>query len=256
MDATPNLPEQMHQRPGTAVATRGQGSDEGLNVTDILIPRMKIGQKTSRDVLDYGGVYVLESRDDPDPTQIAAPPKAMGDMGAALRFYIHGEPNKGWSWKPATEGGPWRGRDYPDLRLVKDQDPREVRRTYDYLITLPAYDELPVMFIMHGQWGGQAAKQLNKDLLLARLKGIEGHTIAFKLQTKKTSSPKAGQERPFIQVFVGRDDVAAKDRKADLELVEQHHLLAGDLANLRTVEDDDTAVAGTATEVTNAPSLD
>ena len=45
-----NLPEQVYSRPGAAVVVR-QDEDE-LGVADILIPRMKIGQKTSRDVLD------------------------------------------------------------------------------------------------------------------------------------------------------------------------------------------------------------
>lgn len=250
---TPNLPEQMYQRPGTAVAT--VNSDEGLNRGDILIPRMKLGQKTSRDVLAYGGVYVLTSRDDMDP-QLLASPAASGELGDPVRFYVHGDPIKGWSWKPAQKGGEWRGRDYPDLRLVEEQDPRNVRRTYDYLITLPEFPMLPVMFIMHGQWGGQAAKMINTQLLLSRQKGLESHTIAFKLQAKKTSSPRDGQERPFVQAIVAVDAVKAKDKTADLELVESHRALIGaERHNLRTVEDSDGEAQGSAT-ATEAPSLD
>lgn len=234
------LPEQMHSR-STAVATRGvDTTEDALDERDILIPRMKIGQKMSREVLEYGGIYVLASREDMEPQQIVAPP-APGELGEAVRFYVHGNPRKGWSWKPAVEGGEWRSKDYPDLRLVEDQDPRKVRRTYDYLITLPDYPELPVMFIMHGQWGGQGAKTINTQLLTARSKGLDSHTIAFKLQARKTSSPKGGQERPFVQAIVGLDKITAKDKASDLELVESHRLMIGSAENISTVDDDDTA---------------
>lgn len=254
---TENLPEQVHRRPGTAVSTARAPESDGLDANDILVPRMKIGQKTSRDVLEYGAVYVLASRDDMEPQQLAAPP-APGELGDPIRFYVHGDPRKGWSWTPAVEGGEWRGPNYPDLRDVKEREPRYVRRTYDYLVTLPDYPMLPVMFIMHGQWGGQAAKQINTSLLLNRQKGIESNTVAFKLQAKKTSSPKGGQERPFIRAIVGLDKVPAKDKVADLELVKAHAELVGsDRANLRTVEDDDTSRATSrATSDNDAPPLD
>lgn len=246
------IPEQMHGRGTAAVATRAP-ENEGLDENDILLPRMKIGQKMSRDVLDYGGIYVLASRDDMDPQQLVAPPEGA-ELGPVVRFYVHGDPRKGWSWKPAVEGGEWRSKDYPDLRVVKDQDPRNVRRTYDYLITLPDYPALPVMFIMHGQWGGQAAKVINTQLLLARQKGLESHTLAFKLQARKTSSPKGGQERPFVQAVVDLDKVTAKDKATDLELVEGHRVLVGSASNVRTVDDDDTTQGSTPTS--SAPSLD
>jgi hypothetical protein len=246
-----NLPAQVHS-PGAAVATRAPES-EGLDQNDILIPRMKIGQKTSRDVLEYGGIYVLESRDTEEPVQLAAPPAAGGAPGEAVRFYVLGDPVKGWSWRPKVEGGEWRGDVYPDLALVEDNDPRKVRRTYDYTLTLPAYPMLFVRFIMHGAWGGQAAKQINTQLLLNRQRGVESHTVAFKLQARKTKSPQGGQDRPFIQAVVGLDKVKAADKATDLELVESHLALVGQSANLRTVDDDDTATAATATA---APPLD
>lgn len=246
------LPEQMHRRPGTEVVARGDAS-ASLDAGDILIPRMKIGQKTSRDVLDYASISVLASRDDMEPEVLAAPPGKGETVGTPVRFYVQADPIKGWSWKPAEEGGTWRGKDYPDLRLVEGNDPRNVRRTYDYLLTLPAYPMLPVRFIMHGAWGGQAAKQLNTQLLLMRQKGIESHTVAFKLQARKTSSPSGGQERPYVQAVVGMDTVPAKDKANDLELVELHRSLVGAAASVRTVDDEDTTTSAPATA---APSLD
>lgn len=247
-----NLPEQMYQR-STAVAVHG--SDAGLDAGDILIPRLKLAQLISRVVSDelvpYGAIYVTASRDDMEPV-IIAKAGAKGEPSEPVRFYVLGDPRKGWSWtQPDGELG--RGPDYPDLRLVRDDDPRNVRRTYDYLVTLPTYPILPVRFLMHGAWGGQAAKQLNTQIVLKRQQGVEPHTLAFKLQSRKTSSPQGGQERPFVQAIVGLDKVAAKDKQKDLELVEQHLDLIGAAANVRTVEDEDTQGS---TSAQNAPSLD
>lgn len=254
----PNLPEQMHNRPGTAVAARSNATDAGagLDAGDILIPRMKLAQGisgvvTSR-IVDYGAIFVAASRDDMEPEVVAEAPGKGEQVGKAVRFYVLGDPRKGWSWQqPDNQLG--RGSEYPDLRLVKGNDPRNVRRTYDYLVALPAYPILPVRFLMHGQWGGQAAKQLNTQLLLNRQKGIESHTIAFKLQARLTSSPQAGQERAFVQAVIGLDKVPAKDKAKDLELVESHLALIGNAASVRTVEDDDTTQPSAGTD---APSLD
>jgi hypothetical protein len=252
-----NLPEQLHRRPGTDVATRSQEA-AGLDAGDILIPRLKLAQGISKVVtariVDYGAIFVAASRDDLEPEVVAAAPAKGEQVGPAVRFYILGDPRKGWSWtQPDNELG--RGQEYPDLRLVKGQDPRNVRRTYDYLVTLPSYPILPVRFLMHGQWGGQAAKQLNTQLLLNRQKGIESHTVAFKLQARLTSSPQGGQERAFVQAVVGLDKVPAKDKDADLELVQNHLDLVGSAANVRTVEDEDTAPTSSV-PATDAPSLD
>jgi hypothetical protein len=244
-----NLPAQVHS-PGAAVATRAPES-EGLDQNDILIPRMKIGQKTSRDVLEYGGIYVLESRDTEEPVQLAAPPAAGGAPGEAVRFYVLGDPVKGWSWRPKVEGGEWRGDVYPDLALVEDNDPRKVRRTYDYTLTLPAYPMLFVRFIMHGAWGGQAAKQINTQLLLNRQRGIESHTLAFKLQVKKTSANRGGQEQNYVQAIIGLDKVTAAQKAKDLELVNAHRDLVGSAANVRELDEDDT----TTTAPVDAPDL-
>lgn len=253
---TPNLPEQLHSRPGTDVATRpGGGTDSAtLDAGDILIPRMKIAQKISRvvddELVEYGAVYVLDSRDDMEPTIIAKAP-AKDAMSAEVRFYIHGDPRKGWSWTDSN-GDLGRGQQYPSLSLVEGQDPRKVRRTYDYLVTVIGYDALPIRFLMHGQWGGQAAKQLNTQLLLLRQKGLDTNEVAFKMQTKKTSSPKGGQERPFVQAIVGIAKVAAKDKSSDLELVQTHREIVGG-GNVQELDDSDTVKSS---QPVDAPSLD
>lgn len=257
MAETANLPEQLHARPGTDVARRYGGSDsEHLDAGDILIPRMKLAQLISRVVadriVDFGAIYILQSRDDMEPWVLAEAPKRGEDVGEPVRFYLHGEPRKGWSWRdPEKRLG--RGPKYPNLGLVLNQDPREVRRTYDFLLTVPEYPRLPVRFLMHGQWGGQSAKQLNTELVLTRQSGRAIHEVPFTLRTKMTSSPQDGQERPFVAAIVGVAKVAAKDRKADLEVVQSHIDLVG-TSNVSELDDSD--VVQPSEVATEAPSLD
>lgn len=255
MSTAANLPEQAYSRPGT-VATTNPQHDDGLDAGDILIPRMKLAQKISgvvdNELVEYGAIYVASGSDDMNPQTIAKA-AGKGDVGPAVRFYVHGEPRKGWSWV-RDDKSLGRGPQYPDLRDVKGQDPRNVRRTYDYLVTLPAYPDMPVRFLMHGQWGGQAAKQINTQLLLNRQRGVETHTVAFKLQARKTSSPQGGQERPFVQAVVGLDKVPAKDKAADAALVESHRALIGASANVSEVPDEAPPARGAT--ATDAPSLD
>jgi hypothetical protein len=218
---------------------------------------MKLGQKISG-IVDsrpelYGAVYVLASRDDNEPVVLAAAPKDRGDVGPEVRFYLHGDPIKSWSWT-TPEGDLGRNPRYPQLSEVKGSDPKNVRRTYDYLITVIGYDMLPVRFLMHGQWGGQAAKQLNTQLLLNKQRGIEQSTVAYKLQVKKTASPKGGQDRPFAQALVGLAKISAKDKSADQELVQAHIALVGSSANVSTLDDDDTVKADM--QPVDTPSLD
>jgi hypothetical protein len=253
---TPNLPEQLHSRPGTAVATRSYGGSDspGLDAGDILIPRLKFGQPIStlvaKRIVDFGAIYVVASRDDLDPVILAEGPPKGEDVGQSVRFYIHEHPRKGWSWtNPDKSLG--RGTEYPTLSDVENQDPRKVRRTYDYLVTVPGYEMLPIRFLMHGQWGGQAAKQINTQLLLLQQKGIEAHTVAFKVQARLTSSPRDGQDRPFAQALVGLDKVTAKDKKSDVELVNSHRELVGG-SNVQELDDTDVV----ASQPVDAPSLD
>jgi hypothetical protein len=214
---TETLPEQLHA-PGAAVATRQQDNTE-LDSSDVRLPRMKLAQHLSRVVTDelvpYGAIYVVRDQDDNEPEVLAAPASAKGKVGDAVRFYVLAV-RKGYSYTdPQGDLAISHSGQYPNLALVKGEDPRNVRRTYDYTLVLPTFTDLPVQFLMHGKWGGQAAKSLNTRLLLAKQQGVEPSSVAFKLQAKKAESDRG----PYAAAVIGIDKVPAKDAAADAELV-------------------------------------
>jgi hypothetical protein len=219
---TETLPEQMHAPTSTAVAVSG-GVNQGLDASDVRLPRLKFAQYMSkvvtRKLVPYSDIYVTQGAEDEEPVIVAEGTGELGKLSKPLRFYVHGEPRKGFSYTdPQNDLAISRDGSYPNLSLVKNQDPSNVRRTYDYLVTVPAYPDLPVMFLMHGKWGGQTAKQLNTRLVLAKSQGIDPSTIAFKLQTKPAEADKG----PYSAAVIGIDKVAAKDKSKDQALVQQH----------------------------------
>ena len=261
MPESPNLPEQLHQRPGTAVGAPVEApyridNEERLTSNDILLPRMKLVQKMSRvlddELAEYGAVYVYMGNDDMEPSVIAAAP-AKGELGPAVRFYTMGDPRKGWSWtRPDNSLG--RGQSYPNLGWVINQDPRKVNRTYGYLLALPDYPMLPVGFLMYGSWGGDGAKFINSQRVLARKRGDDPDLIPFKLQTYKTSNKQGKSEQPFVKAIIGLDKVAAKDRQKGVDLVESLRDLVGQ-SNV-TITDEDTAPADATASAVEVPAVD
>lgn len=259
MADTTNLPEQLHARPGTEVGTTVQApyridNDAELNANDILLPRIKLVQKMSRvselEGVDYGAVYVYLGRDDMEPTILAGAP-AKGDLGEPVRFYVLDDPRKGWSWtRPDNTLG--RGAEYPPLGWVINQDPRKVNRTYSYLLTIPEYPSLPVGFLMYGAWGGDGARFINTQRVLARRAGEDPNLIAYRLQAMKTAKPVQGSEQPFVKAIVGFDKVDAKDKAADIELVQSHSAIVGS-SNVTVSEEDIVPQADA--EATAVPDL-
>ena len=269
------LPEQLHQRPstGTEVTRREtssapipyRGDNEAqLTINDILIPRLKFGQHMSKvvddELVEYGSIRVELSKEDMSPVVLAKAPK-KGELGPPVRFYIHAEPTKGWSYTDPA-GDLQRVRPlangevpYPSLALVKNQNPANVNRTYLYVLTLPDYPRLPVTFLMYGAWGGQAAMQLNTDLTLLRLDDKPIWEQPFQVQVQKaTKTLKGGNDVGFSRAIVGQAKVTAAQLHKDLELVERHRKLVGSAATIRTLEDEDVqTVDGEAVE---APPLD
>jgi hypothetical protein len=224
---TENLPEQMHAPTGTAVAQRAATSNTELDASDVRLPRLKFAQYLSKvvtaELVPYGAIYITTGPDDQEPITLAKPAGGIGKVGDPVRFYVLGV-RKGFSYTdPQGDLSISQDGSYPSLSLVKNQDPSYVRRTYDYAITVPEFPDLPVQFLMHGKWGGQAAKNLNTKLLLAKSQGIDPATVAFKVQAKKQEADRGA----YAGAVIGVDKVAAKDAAADAELVAQHQALVG-----------------------------
>lgn len=244
-----NLPEQLHA-PSRAVATTAPSADNSqLDASDIRLPRLKVAQYLSKavtnELVEYGSLYLSTSKEDPEPIQLTKPGKKIGDHSEGLRFYILGV-RKGFSYTdPNGELGRTPDGSYPDLSLVKGNDPRNVRRTYDYTIVIPSAPELPAMFLMHGAWGGQSAKAINTRLLLAQQAGRDPQREPFVIKTEKTENAKG----PFARAIVVRDDVPAKDLEADAKIVDSFLDM---VKSGRAVADDEAAVQSAAD---NAPSL-
>lgn len=258
------LPEQLHapRTASTAVATTaptgpGVGFD-ALGAQDVRLPRMKFAQGISGAVTDrlveFGAIYVAFGKDDPEPVTIAKP-GARGEAGPEVQFHVLGA-TPGWSYTD-TQGDLGRVRPrqdgevpYPDLSLVKDSDPRNVRRTYDYLLSVPDYPDLPVMFLMHGKWGGESSKTINTRIKMAQVGGKNPSELTFAISAKGTKSDKGA----FMQSQVRLVELKAKDLAAHRELIEFHLALVGSGANVVVAEDE--APRATTGEQPAAPSLD
>lgn len=243
-----NLPAQMH---GTDVATTAPAAaTDTLDSNDVRLPRLKLAQLMNTQVENgaaaYGDVIVVHGQDDMEPAVLAKAPK--DGLGPEVIFYVLGV-TKGYSFTDANNSLQ-RTPDgsYPNLALVKGQDPKNVRRTYDYLLVVPDYPDLPVKFIMHGAWGGQAAKSLNTRIVLAQQKGVAMHEQPFKLQVRKTKNDKGS----FLQAIVAPAQLPAKDVRAHQSMVEDFIGLVGS-ANVSVAEDD---VPAASTTPVDAPSLD
>lgn len=256
MTDTPNLPAQVHERPtGTAIgAVRPASGTDALGAGDIKLPRMKVAQYGSKAVkrghVPYGAVYVAHGQDDEEPTVLAENDGGIGELSEPVRIYILGV-RPGYSYTDKNKdlkGGP--GRDYPDLNDVEGSDPRNVQRVYDYTVVVPAYPDLPVQFLCKGLAGGQTAKTVNTRLKLAETKGLDSSQIAFKLQSKKVEHPKGD----FAATIMAVEDVPAKDKAKDLELVAELAGLVGS-GNVSVVEDVPTPQAPTPAPA-DAPDLD
>ena len=243
-----NLPEQMH---GTAVATTSAPgmSTDTLDSNDVRLPRLKLAQLSNTQVeagvASYGDVLIVHGADDLEPTVLAKAPK--DGLGAEVIFYVLSV-QKGYSFTDANNGLQIsRDGSYPNLADVKGQDPKNVRRTFDYLVVVPEYPDLPVKFLMHGAWGGQAAKSLNTRLVLTQQQNRAWHEQPFKLQVQKTKNDKGS----FLRAIVAPANLKAAD-------VEKHQAMVQDFIGLvssANVSVADDAPAAAATPV-DAPSLD
>jgi hypothetical protein len=239
-----NLPEQVHGGALSAVVD----NPYALSADDITIPRLRLAQYSSAAVksrlVDFGDLYVGIGKEDANPTVVA---KAGAPLGEPLRFYIH-RLTAGFNYKDReneTQFGP-RGASYREVLQLADGDPRRVFQKHDYLLTVPSYPRLPVLFLMTSKWGGHSAKWINTQIGIAVQEGQNPLGIAFQIQTRQVDHPKGG----FAEAVVQLADVKAKDAKSDAELVAKQ----AEIASSAQRYDADESDVATAT-VVDAPSL-
>jgi hypothetical protein len=102
---------------------------------------------------------------------------------------------------------------------VKDQRPWNIYPTFDFTIALPELDEavrLPRKLMLYKKWGGQAAKQIQLELLKAQSLGQNYSEIPFEIQAKKDKTDSGA----FATAIVRVADVPAVQVKKDLEVVQ------------------------------------
>ncbi len=205
----------------SALPAQAYNPSQELTSEDIPTPRVKFAQGLSEVVtgglVPYGAIYSVVGQGDPSPSVLAEPAKSAGEQGPGVRFYVFSV-RKGYSFSN-TQNDLDNTRDgsYPDLSLVKNQDPREVYRTFDYTIALPDHDGmLPYKLMLYKKWGGQAAKRINLSLLQAQANGKDPATECFSLRAKKDKSDKGS----FATAIVDVDKVPAVQALKDIEVLE------------------------------------
>lgn len=255
-----NLPEQMHAPRSTAVGRPAEAGNFDLDGQDIRLPRLKVGQSQTPAVKQKnareGDIFVVRNQDDQEPVIVQDNSElSPSDLSDPVVFYVHSV-RRGVNFKdpgnPAAKFndlvlGPWGVSVLEFIQANPNIDPSGVYRKYDYVITLPTYEALPVAFVMASSWGGSAASDLNTAIQLQRAAGVDIKTLPFRLQVKQTTKG----DNTFYKAFVGLAKVAEKDKKAHQELVQQHAIL---LPNA-VIEDDDGGAAPSSSAPEGQPSL-
>lgn len=222
-----------------------------LTAEDIPKPRVKFAQGLSKVVLEndvpYGSIYSVIGQNDENPTVLRDPAKAKGELGESVRFYVLLGPKKGFSWTN-TAGDLDNNRDgsYPDLSQVKNNDPKEVYRTFDYVIAVvdPVLKlPLPHYLMLYKRWGGDAAKRINQEILLAEMRGLDSTAVPFSLRAKKDQNDAGSFATAIVEPIENLD---AATVKKDAELV----------AKLRPFVGQASAPAPSSAPAIEAPALD
>ena len=222
-----------------------------ITADDIPTPRVKFAQGLSRVVLEndvpYGAIYTVIGQNDENPTVLRAPAKSKGELGDAVRFYVLAGPKKGFSWTN-TAGDLDNNRDgsYPDLSVVKNNDPKEVYRTFDYVIAVADPElklPLPHKLMLYRRWGADAAKRINMETLLAQMDGKDTSAIPFSLRAKKDQNDAGSFATAIVEPI---ENLPAAQAEKDAALV----------AKLRPFVGQATAPAPSSAPAIEAPALD
>ncbi len=245
-----NLPEQVYQR-GTAVAVRDAANPYDLDSNDVILPRLRIAQYQSdvfkRKLADYGDLVVTIGKEDANPIVVA---KGGEPMSAPLVFYVH-RIGKGFNYRedPAQTNltfGPLGGTFQQALAFTQG-DSRRVFQKHDYVITIPAYEDLPVQFLMTSKWGGPAAKWMNTQIGILLQRGTSPLKTPFQVQSRPTHNDKGD----FAEAIIGIAAVKAREKAQHAELVACH----ASIAAAATMRDGSETYEASSPDTTSAPSL-
>lgn len=167
-----------------------------ITAEDIPKPRIKFAQGLSKVVTEngvpYGAIYTVIGQNDQDPQVLVAPASKPGQTSDPVRFYVLSGPRKGFSFKNTNDDlDNTRDGSYPDLSQVKNNDPREVYRTFDYVVAIvdPTTKlPLPHYLMLYRRWGADAAKRINLELMMAGMQEQDPRSVAFTLRALKDSN--------------------------------------------------------------------
>ena len=246
-----DLPGQVHQRGGTAVATRQEDDPYALDQTMVTLPTFYIAQYTSkafkRKLVGFGDLFVAIGAEDANPRVLAEGKEPLSDP---VRFYVH-RIESGFDYvedpdnpKDKTLGR--LGGTFQEALQYAGGDPRRVWQKFGYRITVPAYPVLPLRLFTSGM-STKAGRWMNTQIGMMRQEGRRPLDQAFQLQSRPTSNSSGD----FAVAVISLADVKAKDAAADQELVQSHV----DLLSSVQVQDADYAETETQPVATNAPSL-
>jgi hypothetical protein len=244
----PNLPAQAHSQ---AVAVTQNQDAYQIDQSMVKLPSLYLAQYQSKAfksrLAEFGDIYVALGAEDPEP-QVVGLHGDGGALSAPVRFYAH---TAAPGYQVVDKDAPFGKRSLrlgtPYAQAIREGggDPRNVFLQTHYTLTIPAYELWPVRFIMGSKWGGNASRWINSQIAIAQQKGENPLDLAFQIQTRPTSS----ESGDFVDAVVGFAKVAAKDKKADLEIVERHADLLSSGSVDTSFEVDEPSVA------TEAPSL-
>jgi len=242
-----NLPAQAHGTDVGAVTPPEQAYQ--IDQTMVKLPSLYLAQYSSKAfkarAVNFGDIYVALGAEDPEPSVVGA--GGDGTLSKPVRFYVHtAAPMYQVVDSQANYGkrSLRLGTTYAQALAEGGGDPRNVFLQTSFTLTIPEYSLWPVRFIMGSRWGGNAARWINTQIAMALQQGKRPLDRAFQIQTRPTSNDSGD----FVDAVVGFASVAAKQAKADQEIVESH-------ASLLATTPVDNSYADDVPVATEAPSL-
>lgn len=246
-----NLPEQAHNRTGSAVAVREQDDPYALDQSMVILPTMYVAQYQSEAFkkrrVDYGAIFVAVGSEDAAPVVVGA---AGEPISEPVVFYVHRiqtgfdtaeDPNDPKRKRLGRLGGT-----FAEALARVNGDPTKVWQKFGYTVTVPGYPLLPVRLFASGM-AARSGRWLNTQIGLLRQQNIHPLTQAFAM----TARPTKGSEGDYALAEFSLGQVKAKEAEKHQEIVQAH----ADLLASGSVSDE-YAEAEVVSDAVDAPSLD